>query len=263
MGACIALMFVTVVVTAALLAPGLDEIVSGLVKPTIPRLAAGGFTWTVALMGGVGGTVTVLCYGYWIREKGRTRVEDLPICRIDLLAGYGMTAVFGVAMVIIGSSIRIEGRGVGLIVAISDRLAGEIGTVGRWAFLLGAWGAVTSSLLGVWQSVPYIFADFWRLRRRGVRTPAESVDTRSLPYRAYLYAMATVPAIGLAWGFVHMQKAYAIVGAMFLPMLAAALLVLNGSGRHLGARHRNRPLTNGILAAILLFFLVFLVQVLA
>jgi hypothetical protein len=51
-------------------------------------------------MGGVGGTVTVLCYGYWIREENRQGAEDLRVCRIDLAVGYLMTALFGMAMVI-------------------------------------------------------------------------------------------------------------------------------------------------------------------
>ncbi len=65
-------------------------------------------------MGGVGGTVTVLCYGYWIREEGRFNADDLPVCRVDLAVGYGMTALFGLAMVVIGSNIQVEGGGANL-----------------------------------------------------------------------------------------------------------------------------------------------------
>ena len=36
----------------------------------------------------VRGTLTVLCYGYWIREEGRTGESSLKTCRIDLAAGY-------------------------------------------------------------------------------------------------------------------------------------------------------------------------------
>ena len=71
MNGCIGLMFVTVVVTAISLKPSWERVVAGLFLPTIPELSDGGLAWTIALIGGVGGTVTVLCYGYWIREKGR------------------------------------------------------------------------------------------------------------------------------------------------------------------------------------------------
>jgi Mn2+/Fe2+ NRAMP family transporter len=111
MGVCIGIMFVTVVVTAGLLWPGTTEVISGLLLPSIPDIQGVGITWTVALIGGVGGTLTILCYGYWIREKGRTGTGAIRICRIDLAAGYSMTILFGLAMVIIGSTIKIEGGG--------------------------------------------------------------------------------------------------------------------------------------------------------
>ena len=84
MGVCIGLMFVTVVTTALLLKPGWGELMAGLVWPTIPDLHGAGLPWTIALMGGVGGTVTILCYGYWIREEGRFDEDDLKVCRMDL-----------------------------------------------------------------------------------------------------------------------------------------------------------------------------------
>jgi Mn2+/Fe2+ NRAMP family transporter len=68
MHVCIAVMFVVVVLTAMALRPPIGEFLRGLFIPTIPQ---GGASWTVALIGGIGGTVTVLCYGYWIREEGR------------------------------------------------------------------------------------------------------------------------------------------------------------------------------------------------
>ena len=41
----------------------------------------------------------------------------------------------------------------------ADTLGERLGIAARWTFLIGAWGAIFSSLLGVWQSVPYLFAD--------------------------------------------------------------------------------------------------------
>jgi len=256
MEVCIGLMFVTVVVTAAILWPGTDEVLRGLFVPTIPE-QEGGLSWTVALMGGIGGTVTVLCYGYWIREVNRTGKNDLRDCRIDLAVAYAVTALFGIAMVIIGSTIEIEGRGAGLLVTLSDRLVENLGTTGRWVFLIGALGAVYSSLLGVWQAVPYLFADLWGiLRKTGQPAPdAESrVDTRSPAYRGYLAAMALLPMAGLFRGFGEVQKFYAVVGAWFFPFLALALLLLNGRTKWVGRDYRNRPLTIVVLLAVLSFF---------
>ena len=52
----------------------------------------------------------------------------------------------------------------------------------------GFWGAVFSSLLGVWQAVPYVFADFVRLHRRDAAV-RRSVDVRGWPYRGFLLAI--------------------------------------------------------------------------
>lgn len=255
MRVCIGVMFVTVLVTAGLLWPGTGEVVKGLFVPAIPDLSGQGLGWTVALMGGIGGTFTVLCYGYWIREEGRSGPGFLKTCRIDLATGYAVTALFGVAMVIIGSTVELEGRGATLLIRLSDQLVEPLGPIGKWLFLIGAAGAVFSSLLGVWQAVPYLFADTWSLLHEdGKATPIAAIDTRSPTYRGYLFALAIVPMAGLFWRFQEIQKLYAIVGATFIPFLALALLALNGRTEWVGEQYRNRPATVIALVATLAFF---------
>ena len=253
MGFFIAVMFVTVVITAILLKPPLGAVLKGLAWPSIPDLAGNGLSWTIALMGGVGGTVTVLCYGYWIREEGRGSASDLAACRFDLGVAYGVTALFGIAMVVIGSAIEADGKGATLVIRLADRLGGELGTLGKWAFLIGAFGAIFSSLLGVWQSVPYLFSDLWGMMRAG-DSPPPPVRTDSAVYRWFLYGLALLPMAGLWVGFAKMQKTYAVFGALFMPMLALVLLLLNGRAAWIGRQYRNRPLTTVLLLLILIFF---------
>ncbi len=263
MQVCIGVMFVTVVVTTALIWPGTMEVLRGLSIPTPATLHGENLEWTIALMGGVGGTVTVLCYGYWIREKGRAQASDLKVCRIDLGVAYAMTAIFGICMVIIGSTLTLpDKRGAGLIVALATQLEGPLGPLGKWAFLLGAWGAVFSSLLGVWQAVPYLFTDLWMLlRRRKDSGGANSGNyTRSRPYRAYLFGLFIVPALGLGMSFSMIQKAYAITGALFIPLLAIALLALNGRSDWVGDRFRNRRPTTIVLVLTTVFFAALLIR---
>jgi Mn2+/Fe2+ NRAMP family transporter len=254
MRVCIAVMFVTVVVTAALLWPGTLPVLEGLFIPRIPDAGGQGLAWTLALIGGVGGTLTVLCYGYWLREEGLTDRDELRTCRLDLATGYIMTAIFAVAMVIVGSSISIEGSGATLLVTLSDRLDDVTGPVGKWVFLTGALGAVFSSLLGVWQSVPYLFADCWNLLQKRGQGVVTRVDTRSVPYRSYLLLIAIVPLFGLFWRFRDIQMAYAVAGALLFPVLALALLIFNGQSAWVGPELRNRPLTTAALVVVLLFF---------
>jgi hypothetical protein len=67
--------------------------------------------------------------------------------------------------------------------------------------------------------------------------------------------MAFLPMIGLWIGFASMQKFYAIFGALFIPMLAVVLLLLNGRSKIIGKDYINHPSTSAILIIILLFFL--------
>jgi len=252
MAASIALMFAIVLVTAAILWPGASEVLMGLSVPTIPDAGGKGVAWTVALIGGVGGTLTILCYGYWIKEKGRDSVEHIRTCRIDLATGYFLTAIFGIAMVIIGSNLDLNGKGAGLLVALANTLEQPLGETGRWLFLIGAFGAVFSSLLGVWQAVPYLFADIYRLFIH--KQQNDMVSMQAWPYRSYLVALAFVPMLGLMISFKEVQKFYGIVGAAFLPLLAIALLIMNSKHEWLGS-YVNRWPSQVLLSATVIFFI--------
>lgn len=262
MRALIVVMFVTVIATAILLNPDWGAALRGSLVPTLPDLSSRTISWSAALMGGVGGTLTVLCYGYWIREAGRRGEQDLRTCRLDLFFGYLFTAIFGMAMVVIGSTVTLgDGKGVNLLLILAaklpEALPGTLGSVARWVFLVGAWAAVFSSLLGVWQAVPYLFADFVNIlkhgRDSGVTTPAE-VDRKGLPYRAYLIAIATVPMAGLFLSFREVQMIYSVFGAGFMPMLALVLLLLTTRKGWIGERFVSRWYTVAALVAVLLIF---------
>lgn len=250
MSGLVLLMFTTVVGTAAIMAPDIGAFVAGM----WPRLGAASpqLEWTAALIGGIGGTVTILCYGYWMREEGRRAPTELSITRIDLTVGYTVTAVFGLAMVIVGNRVAAGGSGAQLLVSIADELALRLGSIGRWAFLVGAAGAICSSLLGVWQAVPYLFADVWRMLTR----PTEASPQAALSSKAYAFyaaALAVVPCLGLVVEFRALQKLYALVGVAFMPLLAVSLLVLNGRRKWVGSL-RNGPLNTVALALTLAFF---------
>ena len=130
-------------------------------------------------------------------------------------------------MVIIGSTVKIQGQGAGLLVTLADGLPDSLGEIGRWVFLIGAFGAVFSSLLGVWQAVPYLFADIWRLFFQG--EAKSQVDINAWPYRLYLIAIALIPMVGLWMSFKEVQKFYSVIGATFIPLLAVSLLFMNGN----------------------------------
>ncbi len=265
MGVCAAVMVVVVLGGAAVSGPDLGALARGLVVPSVPDADGAGLGWTVALMGGVGGTLTIVCYGYWMREAGRDDVSRLGTMRFDVALGYGMTALFGVAMLVIAAPIDPEGRGLGLIVNLADGLgeraramAGEgAGAFARGAFLIGVVGAVFSSLVGVWQAVPMVFADWVRSRPgRGAAVARGAVSTTGAAYRGYLVAIAVVPMLALWADFRQVQQVYAVVGAAFVPGLAAVLLVLNNRGDMRGGSLGNRWLSNVLLGLSLVLAVV-------
>ena len=136
---------------------------------------------------------------------------------------------------------------------MADQLAAAIGPAGKWIFLAGFWGAVFSSLLGVWQSIPYMFADFVELQhaRPGERT-ADLRATRA--YRGYLLFIATVPALFLWTTVRQIQLAYGITASFFLPLLGLTLLILNNRTDWVGPQFRSGWLINAALVAALLLF---------
>ena len=63
--------------------------------------------------------------------------------------------------------------------------------------------------------------------------------------------------LGLFVSFREVQKVYAVFGALFMPLLATALLMLNGRADRVGERLRNRPLTTTVLVATIVLFAYF------
>jgi Mn2+/Fe2+ NRAMP family transporter len=249
---CVGAMFATVVSTAFLLAPDWGAVARGLV----PSLPAGSAGWVVGLVGAIGGTVALISYGYWIREESRTGREGLRACRFDLTLSYTVIGLFGIAVVIVGSRVQVQGQGAGLALLLADQLAMAVGPFGKWVFLVGFWAAVFSALLGVWQSLPYLFTDLlWLRAGSGIGQRGDVDVSRSLPYRAYLIFLATVPLVFLRWPVQELQLAFGLTGAMLLPLLALTLLMMNNRRGWVGEDFRSGLVINTVLAVALVFFL--------
>jgi Mn2+/Fe2+ NRAMP family transporter len=245
------LMLLVVLVCAGWVAPDLSDIARGLLAPALPE---GSAVFVMSVIGGVGGSVTLLCYGYWIRERNWNSSADLRRSRIDLGIAYLLTGIFGIAIMIIAAGVQPEVvSGPTMVLGLADRLAEVVGPTGKWLFLVGFWSAVFSSMLGVWQGVPYLFADFIGqfTAKQDMRV---SVDTRSRAYRGYLLYLALPPMLLLLAGKpVWLVIAYAVAGAFFMPLLAALLLYMNNRRDWLG-QQKNGAATNLILLLSLLVF---------
>lgn len=267
-----AIMVVTVFISVLLTKPKWSQLWLNMIKPSLPD---SGTNWLLAVMGGVGGTVTIICYNYWAKERGRSGLEGLKSCRLDLGVGYALTAFFGLAMIIIGSKIIVRGRGDEVALQLAEKLGEVLGPIGQGLFLAGFWSAVFSSLLGVWQGVPYIFADFFHLigqkkdlrfkEKREKHFPVPEVKTEvtknhknidlshHLTYRIYLISLSILPLTSLLFTVQKIQLIYSILGAFFMPFLAITLLILNNQ-KILSPSFRNSWLVNLLLLINFLFF---------
>lgn len=247
MGLLAAILFITVLSCAALIPFNVSDVLYGLFIPSIPE-HKDAISWTFALMGGVGGTLTILCYGYWLKNDDRSGLEGLKRSRLDIGVSYFMTALFGIAMVIIGAAASQQGKGLGLLLSISDYFDQHIANGVGGVFLLGAWAAIFSSMLGVWQAVPLMFADAFYGLKHQTSTNLE----KSQAYRFWMCVLAIVPMASLMFSFKEMQKLYSLVGAWFMPILALTLLYLNN--RKVSTEFKNPWPVNGALAVVFVFF---------
>jgi Mn2+/Fe2+ NRAMP family transporter len=253
----VGVMFLTVVGLAILLTPSLGDLVLGTV---VPRLPEGSLPFVLAVIGGVGGTFTLVSYTYWVRERGWRRPSWIPMMRIDLAVGYTMTGIFMVSMLVIGAELLFaNGTSIsdeGGLVALSDPIAERFGTVASWLFLIGFWAAATSSITGAWNGGAYLFGDLVRTLRR-VAEDGEGeryLSETSIFFRAFLVWITFPPMLLFSFDEpVTIVIIYASLGALFMPFLAITLLWL--LNLRVPREFRSGWLSNLILGVSLLIFL--------
>jgi Mn2+/Fe2+ NRAMP family transporter len=207
----------------------------------------------LSLIGGVGGTVTLLSYGYWMREAGWRGADRLASARTDLTLSFSLVFIFCFSMIFLSTQISWQGaildEGPRLCLLLADRIGQEIGPIGRAIFLLGFWGAAFSSVLGVYHGVPFLFDDMLHVWQR--KTPAGQQGTAYRSWAIYL-ALAAISSLVVRRP-VWLVFAYTVVGSMFFPFVISTLLWLNNSSRTI-RQARNSLLVNGVLSAALLLY---------
>jgi len=251
----VGVMFVSVVGTALLLLPDVLPMLGGL----WPRLPAGSLIYTLGLLGGVGGTITMAAYGYWFNAKGWRGAQWMPFMRLDNAVSYLITGIFVVAMMIVGTELL---HAAGISIAKGDKGLLDLGAILRqrfgpiiWAiFMIGFWATSMTSLLGVWNGVSLMFSDFARHARSRPEVSGEAA-TRTPEFRAYVLWLTFPPMLLVFFvsdNPVQLVLIYGVLGALFMPFLAATLLwLLNW---RVDKQHRNGWLSNVMLTVSLLLF---------
>lgn len=229
----------------------------GLLIPTIPEGSTGSL---LALIGGVGGTLTVLNYNYWMREERIEGPGSVRYVRMDLMVAYGVTAVLAIAVLIMANRAfyvtGVELNSSTAVPQMAGMLEATVGPVGWFAYSIGFWGATLSSLLGVWQGVPYMFADMYGIvRGYGAETRNRLTQVTSKPYRIALVGMALIP---IPFTFLDQPlfvvRTYTIVGSLFIPFLAATLLYMNNRVQWSSPVKKNGLAANIVMVLVLAFF---------
>lgn len=264
----VGIMFVTVVGAAILTVPNLGEIALGL-RPIIPD---GSMLYVLGLAGGVGGTITLAAYGYWLREKGWSTPRFMKVMRIDNNVAYLMTGVFVVAMLIVGAEL-LYSAGIAIstgdqgLLDLADVLTDRYGDVFGYVFLIGFWASSFSSLIGVWSGVSLMFADFIGTLK-GLEPGHADTRTGGKYFKLYMLWLTFPPMVLLLLDRpVGLIIAYGVLGAFFMPFLAVTLLVLlnrTGGGKAapggvvgaiVPAEHRSGWISNTLMAICALLFL--------
>ncbi|MFE0203302.1 Nramp family divalent metal transporter [Streptomyces sp. NPDC058985] len=263
----VGVMFVVTVYLAIRVTPNLGDAFAGLL-PVIPDEKDSVLN-TLGLIGGVGGTITLAAYGYWVNAKGWTNTGWMRIMRLDNRVAYATTGIFVVAMLFVGAellhsaNIAIASGDKGMI-QLGDVLEQEYGTATGKLFLIGFFATSFTSLIGVWHGVSLMFADFLA-RQRGEREArgdelASGRRERSWTFRAYLLWLTFPPMILLFQDEpFRLIIIYGVLGAAFMPFLALTLMWLLNSSRT-PREWRNGWLSNGMLAIAGLLFLVLCVK---
>ncbi|GHJ00797.1 Nramp family divalent metal transporter [Streptomyces olivaceus] len=263
----VGVMFVVTVYLAIRVTPNLGDAFAGLL-PVLPDEKDSVLN-TLGLIGGVGGTITLAAYGYWVNAKGWTHTGWMKVMRLDNRVAYATTGIFVIAMLFVGAellhsaNIAIASGDKGLI-QLGDVLEQQYGTATGKLFLIGFFATSFTSLIGVWHGVSLMFADFLA-RQRGEREAradelASGRREKSWSFRAYLLWLTFPPMILLFQGEpFRLIIIYGVLGAAFMPFLALTLMWLLNSSRT-PREWRNGGLSNGMLAIAGLLFLVLCVK---
>ncbi|WP_030377374.1 MULTISPECIES: Nramp family divalent metal transporter [unclassified Streptomyces] len=263
----VGVMFVVTVYLGIRVTPNLGDAFAGLL-PVLPDEKDSVLN-TLGLIGGVGGTITLAAYGYWVNAKGWTNAGWMKVMRLDNRVAYATTGIFVIAMLLVGAellhsaNIAIASGDKGLI-QLGDILEQQYGTATGKLFLIGFFATSFTSLIGVWHGVSLMFADFLA-RQRGEREArgdelASGRREKSWTFRAYLLWLTFPPMILLFQDEpFRLIIIYGVLGAAFMPFLALTLIWLLNSSRT-PREWRNGGLSNGMLAIAGLLFLVLCVK---
>ena len=253
--ALVGIMFVTMV-GAALLNPA-QHPRAGRSRPAHPGHRPG---QRALARRGVGGTITLAAYGYWIREKGWTTPGHMRVMRLDNTVAYVVTGIFVIATIIVGAELLYSAN---IAVKTGDKGLLDLSTV--LADRYGDWSrqGVPRRLLGSrhvaarGRGQGRRLDDVRRLRRArprpGRRPPGRQARRQVL--QGYILWLTFPPMIMMFLGKpVYLILAYGVLGAFFMPFLSVTLLWLLNR-KDVPSEWRNKVSSNVVMVLIAAAFI--------
>ncbi|WP_341228116.1 Nramp family divalent metal transporter [uncultured Arcticibacterium sp.] len=188
-------------------------------------------TLIMSIIGGVGGSVTMLSYTYWLEEKNWNKENLMPEVRFDLRFSYFITALFIFALMIIASRLDMQSgelNGSKLIFSLGEVIGNVLGSSLKLLFKICFWGVAFSSVITVWSGVPYLFQDFYqgifKSKSRSNVSPAASKQ-----YRAFLLFISIAPLIlTFLQNTIKNVINYTLISSIFVVGISVTLLLLSG-----------------------------------
>lgn len=257
MKALVAIMVVCVVVCAAFTVYEPLDAARGLIVPTVP---AGSGVYLLSVIGGIGGSITLLFYSYWMGEEEMAQPAFLQFVRRDIAVSLTLTGIFAAAIMLIASAAfyrtgaRVTDQDA--VFRMAETLRALLGSAGFYAYATGFWATVFTSLLGVWQGLPYLFVDLLRFTRERPPYARRQVNVpTSRPFRLALVIIALVPLpFVFAERPVFIILLFTVISSFFIPFLAGTLLYLNNRVNWKSAVPKNGVTANVLLTMTLALF---------
>lgn len=255
----IGVMFVTIVGSALMLIPNLADLPSEALTLGIPE---GSTFMIMSIIGGIGGTMALAAYSYWINEKGWDDYSYIPTMRADVITAYVVTAIFSISLMIVSTALlygdEVVFEGAEGMRTFINLYGDNFGEIPQLVLNIGFWCATFSSLLGLWNGIPYLFADFIKVMKQKTTNHRQSPQPlkKTPAYRFYLGWLTFPPMLLLMIDNpLALVLLYAALGSLFIPFVALTLLILLNS-KQVKKEYKNKFYHNALLVFVLVVFVV-------
>jgi Mn2+/Fe2+ NRAMP family transporter len=199
------------------------------------------------IMGGSAVGTVALAYSYLVRNKGWDSPEYIPRMKLDQIFFYGVLfGIFSVGIYITGAAVlHPQGIEVNSAIDAAKGLEPLVGSLSKWLFLLGLFGAIFSTLGALATIMCYMVADM-------VGLPP---DLNNLKFKILLFGSILVGALGPFLSGLPAMKYMVLAMVVFLlagPAVILVYLIVGNRKSIMGEYTNSRWFNLGLIIAFIL-----------